>query len=70
MPTTKPVSAATKLGDLLKDNHDAVLEVLAQFGVIHCMHCEIDESQTVEAACKEHAAPTAAVVKALAAVVR
>ncbi|MCC6572450.1 MAG: hypothetical protein IT462_01550 [Planctomycetes bacterium] len=70
MPATKTVTAKTKLGDLLKINEQAVAEVLANFGVIHCAHCEIDENQTVEAACNEHSAPTAAVVKALAAAVK
>ncbi len=61
------VTTKTTLKELLERNRAAVLEVLTTFGLIHCSHCEIDESQTVESVCKAHGAPATAVAKALAA---
>lgn len=62
---TATLTAKSTLGDALKKDHDGALNVLTQFGIIHCAHCEIDEAQTLEAACKQAGAPTKAVVNAL-----
>jgi hypothetical protein len=62
---TATITAQSTLGEALKKNHEGTLQVLTQFGIVHCAHCEIDESQTLEAACKQAGAPTKAVVNAL-----
>jgi len=62
---TATLTARSTLGDALKKDHDGALNVLTQFGIIHCAHCEIDETQTLESACKQAGAPTKAVVNAL-----
>lgn len=62
---TATLTSKSTLGDALKKDHDGALNVLTQFGIIHCAHCEIDEAQTLEAACKQAGAPTKAVVNAL-----
>lgn len=69
MTTALDVTTKTTLKELLERNRVAVLEVLTTFGLIHCAHCEIDETQTVESACQAQGAPATAVTKALAAAV-
>jgi hypothetical protein len=64
MPTAT-ISSKTTLGEILKKDQEGAMNVLTQFGIIHCAHCEIDEAQTIDAACKEAGAPTKAVVNAL-----
>ena len=64
MPTAT-ISSKTTLGEVLKKDQEGAMNVLTQFGIIHCAHCEIDEAQTIDAACKEAGAPTKAVVNAL-----
>jgi hypothetical protein len=64
MPTAT-ISSKTTLGEILKKDQEGAMNVLTQFGIIHCAHCEIDEAQTLDAACKEAGAPTKAVVNAL-----
>ena len=64
MPTAT-ISSKTTLGEILKKDQGGAMHVLTQFGIIHCAHCEIDEAQTLDAACKEAGAPTKAVVNAL-----
>ena len=59
------ISSKTTLGEILKKDQEGAMNVLTQFGIIHCAHCEIDEAQTIDAACKEAGAPTKAVVNAL-----
>ena len=63
MPAT--ISAKTTLGEVLKKDPEGAMTVLVNFGIIHCAHCEIDEKQTLESACKEAGAPAKAVVNAL-----
>jgi len=62
---TATISSKTTLGEILKKDQEGAMNVLTQFGIIHCAHCEIDEAQTIDAACKEAGAPTKAVVNAL-----
>ncbi len=62
---TATINSKTTLGEVLKKDHEGAVNVLTQFGIIHCAHCEIDEAQTIDAACKEAGAPTKAVVNAL-----
>ena len=64
MPTAT-ISSKTTLGEVLKKDQEGAMNVLTQFGIVHCAHCEIDEAQTIDAACKEAGAPTKAVVNAL-----
>lgn len=62
---TATISSKTTLGEILKKDQEGAMNVLTQFGIVHCAHCEIDEAQTIDAACKEAGAPTKAVVNAL-----
>jgi hypothetical protein len=62
---TATISSKTTLGEIFKKDQEGAMNVLTQFGIIHCAHCEIDEAQTIDAACKEAGAPTKAVVNAL-----
>jgi len=59
------ISSKTTLGQALKENQEGTLEVLSQFGIIHCSHCAIDENQTIEDACREAGVNARVVVNAL-----
>ena len=59
------ITTQTKLGELLKQRPDETLEVLASFGIIHCTGCAVDETLSIEAACKETKVNPKLVVNAL-----
>jgi len=64
------VAADTKLDELLKVNKDATMGVLAKFGVIHCMSCEVDGEKTVAEVAAEKGLPAEIVARSLAAEVK